>query len=342
MGLVMWIATFVVLLEHLKTYIDDVFSFEIATNLSWYEPYKKELPTKQAQLLRLWDELGIPHSPEKQSHGETLIIIGFEVNPNLLSVTMADDARLELLAHIKDFCRTTKGGTKKTLREFQRLTGWINWSLNVFPLLKPGLSNMYAKIAGKDRAHARIMVSSAVVKDLLWLAKHIETSSGVYVFKSITWHPEEADTIVYSDASLTGLGFWLPNLREGFQSHLPANPPKGTIFFFEALAVCSAIHHMPNLSPKPHRVTIYSDNENTVNIFNTLRASPDYNMILKSAVDVMIAHDLDIQVVHVAGEKNVIADALSRWKNDLAISLIPRLRISLFQPPLDVLGASKK
>jgi hypothetical protein len=64
------------------------------------------------------------------------------------------------------------------LREFQRLTGWINWSLNVFPLLKPGLSNLYAKIAGKDRAHARIMVSSAVVKDLLWLAKHVEASSG--------------------------------------------------------------------------------------------------------------------------------------------------------------------
>jgi len=91
MGLVMWIATFVTLLEHLKTYIDDVFPFELAPEISWYEPYRVNLPSKQARLLRLWDELGIPHSPEKQTHGETLIIIGFEVGPNSLSVTRCHD-----------------------------------------------------------------------------------------------------------------------------------------------------------------------------------------------------------------------------------------------------------
>jgi hypothetical protein len=114
----------------------------------------------------------------------------------------------------------------------------------------------------------------------------------------------------------------------------------GTIFFAEALAVCSAIHAIPEMDPLPQRVVIYTDNSNTVNIFSSLRASAPYNRILMSAVDVLIAHGIDLRVYHVPGHENVVADALSRFNNELALQLVPGLLIDHFQPPQDAMGAA--
>ena len=103
------------------------------------------LPNKQ--LLQLWDELGILHDKEKQEFGSVLHIIGFEVEPNTMTVTMDADTQKELIELIHAFAIM---GKKRTLQEFQRITGHINWALNIFPLLKPGLLAIYAKTAGKE------------------------------------------------------------------------------------------------------------------------------------------------------------------------------------------------
>ncbi|PBK71385.1 hypothetical protein ARMSODRAFT_883689, partial [Armillaria solidipes] len=57
-------------------------------------------------------------------------------------------------------------------------------------------------------------------------------------------------------------------------------------------------------------VTIWTDNSNTVNIFNSLKASPFYNLILKSAVDMMISHNIDLHVLHIPGSENDVVDTL--------------------------------
>jgi hypothetical protein len=62
---------------------------------------------------------------------------------------MDDTDKALLIQRITVFIATAPGGTRCTLREFQQLAGWVNWSFNVFPLLKPALSNVYAKISGK-------------------------------------------------------------------------------------------------------------------------------------------------------------------------------------------------
>jgi hypothetical protein len=78
---------------------------------------------------------------------------------------------------------------------------------------------------------------------------------------------------------------------------------------------------------------------NTVDIFNSLRASTPYNRILISAINVVLDHDIDFRVLHVRGVDNPIADAVSRFKNDLAVSLCPGLVIQNFEPPQDAMGA---
>ena len=69
MGIVLWIAINVKHILDLLAYVDDMFSWEFANNLLWYEPYTCHFPAKQALLLQLWDELGIPHEQSKQVFG---------------------------------------------------------------------------------------------------------------------------------------------------------------------------------------------------------------------------------------------------------------------------------
>jgi hypothetical protein len=338
MGLVLWIALFVMLIADLFGYIDDNFSFDEEGNVIWYEPYGCYYPAKQTRLLKLWDEISLPHEKPKQEYGPVLRIIGFMVDPNVMRVSMDEEDRTRLLQHVTSFIATAPGGTRRTLREFQQVAGWVNWSFNVYPLLKPALSNIYAKIGGKSQPHAKIFVSRAVTHDLLWFKSHVKRSDGVYLFEDVDWDKRQADVVAYSDACLSSLGFFFQHSREGFQCLVPHNPPKDSIFYYEALAVVSVVDAAARMHDVPRHLLVYSDNTNTVNIFHSLRALPPYNNLLKFTVSTLIEHNISLRVVYVPGADNIIADSLSRFDNARALAACPGLTISSFQPPRLTMG----
>ena len=112
MGLVLWITIFVKSLPDLFGYIDDNFSFEEEGKVTWYAPYRCYYPSKQAELLCLWDEIGLPHEKPKQEYAPVLQIVGFMVDPNLMRVSMDDTDRKKLIQHINAFIATAPGGTR--------------------------------------------------------------------------------------------------------------------------------------------------------------------------------------------------------------------------------------
>ena len=59
---------------------------------------------------------------------------------------MSEESRLQLITAVRDF---TLHGMRCPLRDFQRIAGHLNWALNVYPFLHPGLCAVYAKTAGK-------------------------------------------------------------------------------------------------------------------------------------------------------------------------------------------------
>ncbi len=346
--LVSWIAERKAEVENKHNYVDDDFGFALVGDVEWYAPYNRYFPTPQARLLRLWDELGVPHELPKQLHGLTLPIIGFQVDPNAMTVTLPDEARDRLVATIDDFCDLSPGNRRRSLAAFQAFAGYANWSFNVYPLLKPALSNLYEKMNGKTDRFAGIYVNAAIVNDLQWLKSHVLSAPGVHMLSANAWSPADlvqgslGDEFALTDASGTGLGVYFPWLRLGLFCNLPSGAPTDTIFFFEALAVCAALHHTHNwhrAGRHVKRLAILSDNSNTVAIFNSLRATPNYNPILKSAVDVMLKAPLDICVNHIPGELNIVADALSRGKLELVRELVPGVTLLPLIPPQDALGA---
>ena len=341
MSLVSWIAKKKRNVDFLATYSDDSFGPALANDFTWYRPYNKFIPTNQAKILELWDEINLPHKEKKQVSGSTLTIIGIEVDANNLTMTMPPELLQDLITAIREFITSRR---KFTLKEWQRLAGWINWALNVFPLLRPALNNFYAKISGKSAPNRYVRINNAVRSDLMWAVHHLELDSGIRLIHHLRWDASSADFTVYCDACLEGMGFWLPDECVGFYSPVPDGLTDEQIFYFEALCVLSAIHHLNNtyLPPQSSRLLIYTDNDNTVAIFNTLRCLPRYNDILISAADTLIKGSLNLRVLHIPGELNHVADAISRKKFDLAQQHVPGLTISPFSPPHLPLGAAQK
>jgi hypothetical protein len=343
-ALVAWIVKYVKSILGIFTYVDDSSGAEFADQLSYYAPYRKLMPSKQVALLEVWDELGIPHVEKKQVFGSPLTIIGIDVDPNNMTLTLPADSRLSLLEELRFWGSKPTGRSNGAfkLKKWQVLAGWVNWALNVYPLLRPALNNVYPKIAGKLAPRERIWVNNAVREDFNWAADLIEHSSGVRLLKSTSWDPSLADVTIYCDACLDGLGFWFPDHRVGYYSPVPMNVPVDLIFFFEALSVTSAVHRAHLSSPNGSRIVVYTDNMNTVNIFNSLHCQPAYNRLLRFVVDILVQGDHDLRVLHVPGEENEVADAISRQAFGKAIDLVPGLQLLDFQPPPLALGAARK
>ncbi|TDL23316.1 DNA/RNA polymerase, partial [Rickenella mellea] len=283
MALVLWIALYVKHILDLFSYVDDIFSYDYEGNLIYYEPYHKLMPTKQVRLLMLWDELGIPHEEKKQLWGRKLVVIGFEIDTDAMTITMPKDSKDKFVQHIHTFLGSTKIGKRRSLREFQQMAGYCNWALNVAPLLRPGLASLYAKMRGKTNFHALVRLNESVIRDLTWFARHFQSSSGIFILDAIAWNLEEADMVMYSDASLTGLGFWSPTATAAFHHKFQESIPQSLIYFYEALSVCCALRWASTLVRTPHRLVIYTDNQNTVDMFNSFKAEPLYNPLLQFA-----------------------------------------------------------
>jgi hypothetical protein len=248
MSLVVWIG-WNILLICFFVYVDDNFGFDHAEALTFHARLGRRLPSQQVRLLDLWDDIGLPYEDRKQEFGPTLRIICFIVDPNAMTIIIPDDARSKLLSSIADFINTVGTNRRRTLREFQVLASYANWAFNVYPLGRPGLSTLYSKIAGKSRANARIYLNSSIIRELRWLTNYVENAPPIRIFSAISWNPVEARSVglrqleVFTDASSIALAYYFPSLALAYHAPLPPNPPSDTIFWFEALAVCSAIHH---------------------------------------------------------------------------------------------------
>jgi hypothetical protein len=206
----------------------------------------------------------------------------------------------------------------------------VNWSFNIFPLLKPALSNIYEKISGKVESHAKVFMSKGVIDDLDWFISNAKLSDGIHVFDNVDWNIDQADII---DGCMSRLGFYFEHSHEAFQSLLPHSLPKDTIFYFETLVIISIVEAVTHMTVIPACLVVFSDNTNAIDIFHSLRCKPTYNDLLKFAVSILLKHGIPLHVIHVHRTDNVIADLLSWFENVQALATYLGLSISSFEPP---------
>jgi len=302
-----------------------------------YEPYNAWYPKKQVTLLWLYDELGLPHAKKKQLFGCMLDIISLHINPIDMIISMSDSSRDDLTKAIWHFIDTTSN-RRRPLVEWQRLLGWINWGLNVYPLTRPALQSAYMKISGKQISHTPIFLNRTIIRNFKWLADTIEASNGIHVLDAIEWGSTDADLTIFCDASLTGLSFVVPSEKLGFTGHIPFGTKLSTIFYYEVLTITSAMLWASGITPSIQRLLIYLDSLNCVEMFNLLSMQEGYNEILLFMMQILITTKISLCIFHVPSADNVIADALSCNLPVVAEASLPSLQIHIFETPCSTLG----
>jgi hypothetical protein len=156
MSLVPWIANFTCAIEPMLVYMDDNFSFDVVDELVLYPLYATFFPSKQVRLLALWDDIGLPHEKDKQEFGRTLVIMGFLVDPQAMTISLNVDKQRNLVLAIRDFIDPSSSlRRKRKLREWLHLLGRMSWGFNVCPFLRPALSSGYCKVAAKNHPMRR-------------------------------------------------------------------------------------------------------------------------------------------------------------------------------------------
>jgi hypothetical protein len=330
-SLAAWVARFERLIESL-VYVDDSFGVEESGKMKFYAPYGQWFPAQQACLLELWDEIGFPHQLKKQIFGSILAVLGIEVDADLLTFSLPKESKDRLSEGLSAW---SGQGVRKKVKEWLQIAGWMNWVFNVFPLLRPSLNGLYDKLRGKQQ-EARVWANTTIREDLQWAKARLDELSGVRLFKSMMWDVNEATCVAETDACPQGFAFWYPSLGQGFATTTPQDTPSTQIIFYEALAVLSVLDDARYRFPSGSKIVIYCDNSVTVAMFNSLRALPDYNCILKAAVDILLLKDFQLRVLHIAGERNTVADALSRADFMKALRLHPGLNIKTFEPYLRI------
>ena len=141
----------------------------------------------------------------------------------MLTITLPQESCNALICAVHAFVYDAPG-CKQPLRQWQRLLGWINWGLNVQPLLRPALSSSYDKMCRKLHATRPMYINKSVKDDLLWVADMFDHHGGVHLLRSHAWCPHNADLEVLCDACLTGLGFWSSARQLDFMASLPSAP----------------------------------------------------------------------------------------------------------------------
>ena len=96
------------------------------------------------------------------------------MDPNAMTLSISGKCHATLLDKIREFAIL---GKQHALKDFQVLSGHVNWSLAVFSLPKPSLSVLYVKILGKSEQMRPICMNT---------------------------------TICYTDACMGGMAIWYP------------------------------------------------------------------------------------------------------------------------------------
>lgn len=220
------------------------------------------------------------------------------------------------------------------------MLGWLNWALNAYPKLRPGLSGLYAKIAGVTDPHTPLRMNTEIAAELAWFARRMLAEDGVHLLTSVDWAVGDLNKIsvtMFTDTLMQGLGIWFSCKHAGFQCCLPCDAPSRIIFVFEALAVICGVRICAH-KYRQRRLVCFSDNINTVDAFASMSAAGPVNRLLRFAADLLIDFNIDFRWYYVPGKDSFVADALSRFQNDKVRMIAPNIEISIFTPPQEAMG----
>jgi hypothetical protein len=277
------------------------------------------IPVEMQQAIDFINHIGFAIAPEKNEAGVEILVTGILIHTMNLTFSLPLHKHKELLSLLEDWISTSDSA--RPLRDWQSLTGTLNWAGNVYLYLKPGLSPIYPLLGpAGGRAFFRLKIEPARLA-LRWLHNHIATTPPLRLLTLETWHPTEANYTFYADACLTGFGVWFPSRRLGiwWRSDSPVlDPLTGSPLHISSLELFACLmgvwYGFTHLRwAVGNRILGHTDNSQVQAAFHSLHTTVAFNSsLLRLWVDWQPLFPHSFRVAYIPGPRNVIADALSR------------------------------
>ena len=273
-------------------YIDDVIGFGTISNAK---------PSFEA-LTKLLQKLGLDISIKKLVQPSTKVTcLGVEVDTKTLTVAIPSEKVSEILKK----CHQWSHKTYATKNELQSLLGSLLYISKCVKSSRTFLNRMLDTLRrhfGTDN----IVLDIEFHRDLNWFKKFLKKFNGTAFFDH---RPVKAT--IELDACLQGLGAIYRN--QVYAIPIPHYCDSFSIVHLEMLNILVAIRVWGN-DWKHQRVLIKCDNQAVVSVLNSGKTQ-DLTLaaIARNIMMEISDQDIDLQVIHILGIENKVADLLSRW-----------------------------
>ena len=277
---------------YLQNYIDDLIYIGLPSSVQ--QAYES--------LLHLLQELGLEISSKKLHPPDTKVVcLGILIDT--IHRTMSNPA--EKLQQIIQVCHEWLDKRICTKNQLQSLLALL---LYVSKCVKPAryFLNRMLQLLRDNFDKNRIKVTPEFTKDLTWFQTFLISYNGVTFYDIRPLQPQ-----IHLDACLTGLGGVFNNMV--YSIPVPKGYNGYNIAHLEMVNVVVALKIWGQCWANK-RIKIHCDNKAVVDILTYGRAK--YALMATCARNIWLLtalYNISLLMVHIEGQKNSIADLLSRW-----------------------------
>ena len=199
---------------------------------------------------------------------------------------------------------SAKSTNKRTL---QTLAGKLVWAARLIRLGRSHTRRLFTFISTLDHPSQRTTLNDDTRRDLTWWVEFAPYFNGVYPISP----PTDFAPLSIDASSKAGGGFYM---GEGFTVFWEDWPETASLHinFKEVLVLEPAVHLWGHLWTQK-TIYVHSDNQAAVGIINKGYTRNEKVMTSLRRVAWLAAnHNFELRAVYYPGERNVLADALSR------------------------------
>ena len=271
--------------------------------------------------LSVCERLGIPVAFEKLEGPSTQItFLGIVLDSEARRLSLPQDKLRDILQMVQSWL----GRYKSTKRELLPLIGKLSFAAKVVPAGHLFLRRLIDLSTTVDRLHHHIRINSEARADLAWWARFLPTWNGVAMFLDPGWISAETLNLFTDASGIHGFGGYFNGswFRGSWLPHQELS--QRSIQWQELFAIVAAAHAWGH-KLAGHRIRFHCDNQAVVHAWSGQSSQdPKIMSFLRELFYAAACNNFTIQLVHVPGKHNPLADALSRNQLSQFFALAPQ------------------
>lgn len=251
--------------------------------------------------------MGIEESVDKACEpAELMVVLGILFNTRDMTLSLTKEKKW-------------KGRTHCSMKQLQSLVGRLNFAAGVIKSGRVYMARLINNLRNRQSSkNVQIILSKDTVNDVLWWMEHVHIRNEIPMQSLMinkTWEPP--GSIWSSDSSKTGLGGWAVKTAQFYHHALNELMQQWDINSLECFTLLLCLKKWGSQC-RGKRILVYCDNTGTVLAVNSGSSkSRCTQACLRELHHICALNSVEVCTVWLKTEDNSVADALSRWDQNI-------------------------